>query len=199
MCGPSKTSKVTTERVEVDKIPVSIHLIVFPLQIRRTDRDSFESTTRQLLANLLEKVNDLRRENQVRSTSFEIALYRLDGLRRNVVELRQVRDKLIESVRDIKEKVKNFDKLYKEEVGLTKPEPQKGDTITPQGNGLERNQAKKSIEARKDVTKSAKALVLRFIKCGFSLMADSIVLGYMSLKVAKPCLFLSAPYTQFVL
>ena len=113
MCGPSKTSKVTTERVEVDKIPVSIHLIVFPLQIRRTDRDSFESTTRRQLANLREKVNDLRRENQVRSTSFEIALYGLDGLRRNVVELRQVRDKLIESVRDIKEKVKNFDKLYK--------------------------------------------------------------------------------------
>ena len=84
-------------------------------------------------------------------------------------------------------------------MGPAKPEPQKGDTITPQGNGLERNQAKKSIEARKDVTKSAKARVLRFIKCGFSLMADSIVLGYMSLKVAKSCLFLSAPYTQFVL
>lgn len=168
MCGPSKTSEVTTERVEVDKIPVSIHLIIFPLQIRRTDRDPFESTTRRQLANLREKVNDLRRENQMRSTSLEMALCRLEGLRRNVVELRQVRDKLKESVKDMKEKVKNFDKLYKEEVGPAKPERQKGSTITPQGSGLERTQAKKSIEARKDVTKSAKARVLRFIKCGFS-------------------------------
>lgn len=171
MCGPSETSEgpeVTTKRVEVDKIPVSIHLIVFPLQIRRTDWDPFESTTRRQLANLREKVNDLRRENQMRSTSFEMALSRLEGLRRNVVELRQVRDKLKESVRDIKEKVKNFDKLYKEEVGPAKPEPQKGRTLTPQDNGLERNQAKKSNEARKDVTKSAKTRVLRFIKCGFS-------------------------------
>lgn len=202
MCGPSETSEgpeVTTKRVEVDKIPVSIHLIVFPLQIRRTDWDPFESTTRRQLANLREKVNDLRRENQMRSTSFEMALSRLEGLRRNVVELRQVRDKLKESVRDMKEKVKNFDKLYKEEVGPAKPESQKGRTITPQDNGLERNQAKKSNEARKDVTKSAKTRVLRFIKCGFSLMADSIVLGYMSLKPAKPCLLLPVPYTQFVL
>lgn len=202
MCGPSETSEgpeVTTKRVEVDKIPVSIHLIVFPLQIRRTDWDPLESTTRWQLANLREKVNDLRRENQMRSTSFEMALSRLEGLRRNVVELRQVRDKLKESVRDMKEKVKNFDKLYKDEVGLAKPEPQKGRTITPQDNGLERNQAKKSNEARKDVTKSAKTRVLRFIKCGFSLMADSIVLGYMSLKPAKPCLLLPVPYTQFVL
>lgn len=94
MCGPSETSEdpeVTTKRVEVDKIPVSIHLIVFPLQIRRTDWDPFESTTRRQLANLREKVNDLRRENQMRSTSFEMALSRLEGLRRNVVELRQVR------------------------------------------------------------------------------------------------------------
>lgn len=135
----------------------------------------------------------------MRSTSFEMALSRLEGLRRNVVELRQVRDKLKESVRDMKEKVKNFDKLYKEEVGPAKPEPQKGRTITPQDNGLERNQAKKSNEARKDVTKPAKTRVLRFIKCGFSLMADSIVLGYMSLKPAKPCLLLPVPYTQFVL
>ena len=202
MCGPSETSEgpeVTTKRVEVDKIPVSIHLIVFPLQIRRTDWDPFESTTRRQLANLREKVNDLRRENQMRSTSFEMALSRLEGLRRNVVELRQVRDKLKESVRDMKEKVKNFDKLYKEEVGPAEPEPQKGRTITPQDNGLERNQAKKSNEARKDVTKSAKTRVLRFIKCGFSLMADSIVLGNMSLKLAKPCLLLPVPYTQFVL
>lgn len=202
MCGPSETSEgpeVTTKRVEVDKIPLSIHLIVFPLQIGRTDWDPFESTTRRQLANLREKVNDLRRENQMRSTSFEMALSRLEGLRRNVVELRQVRDKLKESVRDMKEKVKNFDKLYKEEVGRAKPEPQKGRTITPQDNGLERNQAKKSNEARKDVTKSAKTRVLRFIKCGFSLMADSIVLGYMSLKPAKPCLLLPVPYTQFVL
>lgn len=203
MCGPSETSEgpeVTTKRVEVDKIPVSIHLIVFPLQIRRTDWDPFESTTRRQLANLREKVNDLRRENQMRSTSLEMALSRLEGLRRNVVELRQVRDKLKESVRDMKEKVKNFDKLYKEEVGPAKPEPQEGRTITPQDNGLEieRNQAKKSNEARKDVTKSAKIRVLRFIKCGFSLMADSIVLGYMSLKPAKPCLLLPVPYTQFV-
>ena len=200
MCGPSETSEgseVTTKRVEVDKIPVSIHLIVFPLQIRRTDWDPFESTTRRQLANLREKVNDLRRENQMRSTSFEMALSRLEGLRRNVVELRQVRDKLKESVRDMKEKEKNFDKLYKEEVGPAKPEPQKGRTITSQDNGLERNQAKKSNEARKDVTKSAKTRVLRFIKCGFSLMADS--LGYVSLKPAKPCLLLPVPYTQFVL
>lgn len=135
MCGPSETSEgpeVTTKRVEVDKIPVSIHLIVFPLQIRRTDWDPFESTTRRQLANLREKVNDLRRENQMRSTSLEMALSRLEGLRRNVVELRQVRDKLKESVRDMKEKVKNFDKLYKEEMGPAKPEPQKGRTITPQ-------------------------------------------------------------------
>ena len=166
MCSPSKTSEVTTERVEVEKIPVSIHLIVFPLQIRR--RDPFESTTRRQLANLREKVNDLQRENQMRSTSFEIALYRLEGLRRNVVELRQVRDKLKESVKDITEKVKNLDKLCKEEVGPAKSEPQKGRTITPQGNGLEANQAKKLVEARKDVTKSAKACVWRFIKCGFS-------------------------------
>ena len=76
MCGPSKTSEVKTERVEMDKIPVSIHLIVFPVQIRRTDRDQFGSTTRRQLANLREKVNDLRRENQVRSTSFEMALCR---------------------------------------------------------------------------------------------------------------------------
>ena len=202
MCGPSETSEgpeVTTKRVEVDKIPLSIHLIVFPLQIRRTDWDPFESTTRRQLANLREKVNDLRRENQMRSTSLEMALSRLEGLRRNVVELRQVRDKLKESVRDMKEKVKNFDKLYKEEVGPAKSEPQKGRTITPQDNGLDRNQAKKSNEARKDVTKSAKTRVLRFIKCGFSLMADSIVLGYMSLKPAKPCLLLPIPYTQFVL
>lgn len=202
MCGPSETSEgpeVTTKRVEVDKIPVSIHLIVFPLQIRRTDWDPFESTTRRQLANLREKVNDLRRKNQMRSTSFEMALSRLEGLRRNVVELRQVRDKLKESVRDMKEKVKNFDKLYKEEVAPAKPEPQKGRTITPQDNGLERNQAKKSNEARKDVTKSAKTRVLRFIKSGFSLMADSIVLGYMSLKPAKSCLLLPVPYTQFVL
>ena len=202
MCGSSETSEgpeVTTKRVEVDKIPVSIHLIAFPLQIRRTDWDPFESTTRRQLANLREKVNDLRRENQMRSTSLEMALSRLEGLRRNVVELRQVRDKLKESVRDMKEKVKNFDKLYKDEVGPAKPEPQKGRTITPQDNGLERNQAKKSNEARKDVTKSAKTRVLRFIKCGFSLMADSIVLGYMSLKPAKPCLLLPVPYTQFVL
>lgn len=99
----------------------------------------------------------------------------------------------------MKEKMKNVDKLYKEEVVPPKPELQKGRTITPQGNGLERNQAKKSVEARKDVTKSVKTRVLRFIKCGFSLMADSIVLGYMSLKPAKPCLLLSVPYTQFVL
>ena len=138
-------------------------------------------------------------KTKLRSTSFEMALSRLEGLRRNVVELRQVRDKLKESVRDMKEKVKNFDKLYKEEVGPAKPEPQKGRTITPQDNGLERNQAKKSNEARKDVTKSAKTRVLRFIKCGFSLMADSIVLGYISLKPAKPCLLLPVPYTQFVL
>lgn len=197
MCSPSKTSEVTTERVEVEKIPVSIHLIVFPLQIRR--RDPFESTTRRQLANLREKVNDLQRENQMRSTSFEIALYRLEGLRRNVVELRQVRDKLKESVKDITEKVKNLDKLCKEEVGPAKSEPQKGRTITPQGNGLEANQAKKPTKARKDVTKSAKTRVLRFIKCGFSLMADSIVLGYMSLKEARPCLLLPVPYTQFVL
>ena len=104
----------------------------------------------------------------MRCSSFEMALYRLEGLRRNVVELRQVSDQLKESVKDMKEKVNNFDKLYKEEVGPAKPEPQKGRTITLQGNGLERTQAKKSIEARKDVTKSAKARVLRFIKCGFS-------------------------------
>ena len=106
----------------------------------------------------------------MRSTSLEMALSRLEGLRRNVVELRQVGDKLKESVRDMKEKVKNFDKLYKEEVGPSKPEPQKGRTITPQDNGLERNQAKKSNEARKDVTKPAKTRVLRFIKCGFSFL-----------------------------
>lgn len=131
MCGPSNTSEVTTERVEVDKIPVSIHLIVFPLQIRRTDRDLFESTTRRQLASLREKVNDLRRENQMRYTSFEMALCRLEGLRRNVVELRQVRDELKESVKDITEKVKNLDKLCKEEVGPAKPEPQKGRTRLP--------------------------------------------------------------------
>ena len=79
MCGPSETPEVTTGRVEVDKIPVSIHLIVFPLQIRRTDWDPFESTTRRQLANLREKVNDLRRENQMRSTSLEMALSRLEG------------------------------------------------------------------------------------------------------------------------
>lgn len=132
MCGPSKTSEATTEIVEVDKIPVSIHLIVFPLQIRRTDRDPFESTTRRQLANLREKVNDLRRENQMRYTAFEMALCRLEGLRRNVVELRQVRDELKESVKDITEKVKNLDKLCKEEVGPAKPETQKGRPITPQ-------------------------------------------------------------------